>query len=72
MGHFKWSPNVSLIELEMCQLINTCKKLTFDELMPETDKLKKNKKGRGRSFAVFLMMFYLKVEKEDPKIGVEN
>lgn len=51
----------------MCQLKNAGKKLTFNELMPETDKLKMNEKGRGSNFTVFLMC-----EKEDPKIGVDN
>lgn len=55
--------SVPLLKLEMCQLTETGKKLTFDELMPETDKLKKNKKGRSSSFAVFLMMCYLQGRK---------
>lgn len=58
---------IPLIEMEMCQLKNAGKKLTFNELMPETDKLKMNEKGRGSNFTVFLMC-----EKEDPKIGVDN
>lgn len=43
-------PQMPVIELEMCQLKNTGKKLTFDGLMPDTDKLKKNKKRKRQQF----------------------
>lgn len=36
----EWAP---VIDTEMCLLMKAGTKLSFDEVMPETDKLKKNK-----------------------------
>lgn len=57
------SERAPVIDVEMCLFMKAGIKLAFDELMPETDKLKKNKIGRGNNFTAFLMMCYLQGRK---------